>query len=157
MSYSLAPSNVTVSLNAGIPLYQPNFNAGDSTTNHVIASLSGTVNGVTDTTASDFKGFANYGDSNQWFPVDIVPNTSGASATFLVEGSHSYQNATNPASPSPIVVYMMGPDGTSESSQTSQANVAANVASKLIAEVSQYYSSVPAGGTFPLDVTAEGA
>ena len=124
VSYSLAPSNVTVSLNAGIPLREVYSYTDVGFRENVIASLSGTVNGMTDTNKSDFHAFVNYGDNNQWFPADIAPNTNGTiAATFLIKGDYVYDHAVDSTNPNPIVVYVMGPDGTSTSSETAKGFV----------------------------------
>jgi hypothetical protein len=84
----------TISLNAGIPLREVYSYTGVGFRENVIASLSGTKNGVTDTNQFDFHAFVNWGDSNQWFPADIAPNTNGTFfATFQIKGDHVYDTA----------------------------------------------------------------
>lgn len=88
---------------------------------NTVAGLSGYLNGQLDNHASDFQALINWGDSNQWFLGSVVPN-NGAGGTFLVLGSHVYNHAGTYS----IVVFAVGPDGTSRSSETAGASVQPN-------------------------------
>ncbi len=110
-SPSMAPSNVYVSLTDANAV--TTF-AGVGFTLNQLALVSGTVNGQDDDTSTDYQAFINYGDSSQWFAASI---TSGLG----VKGSHVYMQAGT----YPIVVYAVGPDGTSVSRQVLSATVSA--------------------------------
>jgi hypothetical protein len=117
----LGPSNVTVTIEpdstitptAGVPFQQV-----------PVAGMSGTLNAQVDNHAGDFQAFINWGDSAQWFLANVVPNTGGGqfSTTFVVQGNHVY----NQAGTYPIVVFAIGPDGTSETRETGSAQVGPN-------------------------------
>ena len=76
---------------------------------NAVATLNGVVNGQTDTNLSDFQAYINWGDGNQWTQAALAKNTGGSGEEFVVEGSHVY----NTSGTFTIVVYAVGPDGTS--------------------------------------------
>jgi hypothetical protein len=114
---SLPPSNVvTLAEGSGLTLLGK---TGVPLQSAVVASVGGYLNGQGDPHIADFHAWINWGDSSQWTPATLVPN-SGSGYDFLVQGSHTY------AAPGtyPVVVYATGPDNTSTSVQTTQAQVA---------------------------------
>jgi hypothetical protein len=125
VAYSLPPSNVGIALNPQTGLFNVSAQAGVDFPPSGAASMSADVNGVPDSTASDFHAFINWGDSNQWFAGEIVQNTGSGPATYLIEGSHVYTQGSG-ANPYPVVVFVLGPDGTSVSELTGEATVAPN-------------------------------
>src|SRR5262249_14904457 len=114
---SQAPTNVQVSLIGG---YSISSYAGVGFRENLVAGLSGNLNRVPDPHAGDFHAFVNWGDSSQWFPADVAPNTGGAGPSFLVKAGHVYAQANQQY---PVVVYAIGPDGTSVTSQTAGVRV----------------------------------
>jgi len=112
----LAPTDVGLSLTGAAPIYSY---AGLGFQNNVAASLGGSVNGQQDPNATDFRGWINWGDSNQWTAAVITTGNSYSSGQFAVEGSHVY---SLPGQYS-IVVYAIGPDGTTASTLTDTAIV----------------------------------
>jgi hypothetical protein len=113
---SRPPSNVSVSFGTAgaIDTY-----AGVGFIQNVVASLSGTLNGYTDTTMSDFHAEINWGDGTGWTSASLAPTMTGSGMPFLIKGSHVY---ADPGTYS-IVVYATGPDGTSSSYDTCTAQV----------------------------------
>ncbi len=112
---SLAPTNVALSTSGVASIIS---DTGVGFQENAVATLSGTVNGQTDPYATDFHAWINWGDSNQWTAADIA--TTGSAGQFLVKGSHVYAQA---ASQYDIVVYVVGPDGTTSTQQTAAAIV----------------------------------
>ena len=84
-----------------------------------LATLDGKLNGQEDSTSSDFQAYINWGDANQWFQAVVAPNNSGSGYEFQVKGDHIY----NSAGVYNVVVYAVGPDGTSLTAYTSQVQV----------------------------------
>lgn len=116
----LGPSNVRVNIQpdgtitptAGVPFQQV-----------AVAGVDGTLNNQVDNQTGDFQAFINWGDSAQWSLANVVRNTGGQfSTTFVVQGNHVY----NQTGTFPIVVFAIGPDGTSETLETGSAQVGPN-------------------------------
>ncbi len=115
---SIPPANVQVSIDSAL---SSNSYAGVGFQENVVGSIGGDLNGAQDTAQTDFHAFINWGDSNQWYPADLAPNTNGGGYEFLVKGSHTYSAAGTYN----VVVYAVGPDGTSTEYQTCNEYVTA--------------------------------
>lgn len=111
---SAAPEAVVLNVDGG---YSVVTFAGVGFQENDVASFSATVNGVPDTTLSDFHAQINFGDTASWTTGDLVNLGNGQ---YLVKGTHVYKTADVNI---PIVVYVTGPDGTSASEETASANV----------------------------------
>jgi hypothetical protein len=117
---TMPPSAVDLQLSNG---YSLDSYAGVGFQENVVASFAADVNGQPDPNLGDFHAEINWGDSASWFSGDLVyQGNNGSFSEFLVKGSHIY---SQPKSNIPIVVYVIGPDGTSISGQTDYANVIA--------------------------------
>jgi hypothetical protein len=115
---SLLPSQVS------LLLYSESLNpslTGVGFAQNVVADLDGSLNGQQNKTVSDYHAYINWGDSTDWTPATIVP-TTGWSIPFQVKGSHVYENPGT----YDVVVYAVGPDGTSLSRDTARASVSGN-------------------------------
>jgi hypothetical protein len=108
----LGPSDVTVSAGG---FYTLTVTAGVAFGTQQVANVLGTLNGLSDKTLSDYHAQINWGDSAGWDPGQLQL-TNG---TIGVYGSHTYQTQGT----YPIVVYVNGADGTSDSKNTASAVV----------------------------------
>jgi GH24 family phage-related lysozyme (muramidase) len=95
--------------------------AGVGFDENALADLNGFLNGPQDKNLSDYQAYVNWGDSNTWDKADIAPHNDDATAAVQVKGSHVY------AQPGlfRVVVYAVGPDGTSLSLDTVSVDVTA--------------------------------
>jgi hypothetical protein len=108
----LGPSDVTVSAGGFFTLQ---VTAGVGFDAQRVASILGTLNGLSDSNLSDYHAQINWGDSADWDPGQLL----SANGTIGVYGSHTYQVQGT----YPIVVYVNGADGTSASQNTASAIV----------------------------------
>ncbi len=105
-------------------------NAGSGFTAQPVAILDNTINdpshkitsGNCSTNPQDFKCFINWGDGTSWDGDSAKLVYSGTNGRFEIDGSHVYQNAGTYN----ILVYVIGPDGTSLSQVTCLAQVNSN-------------------------------
>jgi hypothetical protein len=129
---SLSPAQVSLGLNDPGSANLATSYIGVGFVENVVANLSGELNGQQDRNIADFHAYINWGDSTDWFAADLAPAGPGGSTPFLVRGSHVYQTPGLYH----IVVYAVGPDGTSLASET------------VIDEVLQNPIPTPAGSSF---------
>jgi hypothetical protein len=127
--------------------------AGVGLQNSVVGLVQGYVNGVQDTNASDFQAWVNWGDGSGWTQAQLVPSQGSSPTPFLVEGSHVYtQTGTFQ-----VAVYVVGPDGSSQSNGTAQVTVTTNPSPSAPFVSSQPTSqTVTAGQTATFAATAGG-
>jgi GH24 family phage-related lysozyme (muramidase) len=78
-----------------------------------VAAMSGLLNGQQNKSVGDYKAYINWGDSTEWVKASIAPRPDN-SHPILIKGSHVYDQAGTYR----VVVYAMGPDGTSVSEDT---------------------------------------
>ncbi len=125
------PENVVIQVSG---TYTVNAQAGTSTGTVQVATLSASVNGKADQTVGDFQAQINWGDSGSWSAASLTfVGVSGTFADYNVYGSYTYQQAGTDI---PIIVYANGPDGTSTSVQTADAEIAQATVPVLKAEAS---------------------
>ncbi len=140
-STSMPPSNVQILISGGDVITST---AGVGFQNQNVASVELQVDGQADSTAGDLSAQINWGDSASWTAGNVVSDgASGNFGLFTVTGSHVYQKAgTN----IPIVVYVTGPDGTSNAllpNNVDHANVAPNTISLGSLSPTQWQENEP--------------
>ncbi len=85
---------------------------------NTIAGLNGFLNGIQNTRLADYVAFVNWGDSSAWDEAEVAPQSS-TSQPILIKGSHVYDLSGN----YPVVAFVQGPDGTSETLRSTSVNV----------------------------------
>jgi GH24 family phage-related lysozyme (muramidase) len=118
-SASGTPENVVVALGNVVTV---NSFTGVGFQENVVANyLAVSVSGQPDPHPGDLQAEINWGDSDSWTTGDLVYLSHDTTSAFYeIKGSHIY---TQSATGVPIVVYVSGPDGTSTSARTGNANV----------------------------------
>lgn len=109
---SSQPSQVTVNL-AGVSGFTTQATVGFQA--KLVASFYGTLNQQPDRDVSHFHAQINWGDSSQWDSGQILSNNG----SMTVYGTHTYQTQAT----YPVVVYVQGADGTSDSRATTTVTV----------------------------------
>jgi hypothetical protein len=97
-------------------------NGPDGTSTSYQVALYTQLNGMADPTVKDFHVQINWGNSSTWSPGTLVfVGMNGNSAQFAIYGKPPA--TMQPGTDIPVVVYATGPDGTSTSYLTADANV----------------------------------
>lgn len=118
-SNGAAPENVQIAVYGS---YTLESYVGVGFQENEVATMQVSVNGQADGNLSDFHALINWGDSASWDQGDLVfQGSSGTASTYLIKGSHVYQNAYSDL---PIVIYVTGPDGTSDTLQPNDLDYA---------------------------------
>ena len=108
----LQPTDVTVSLGGFFSLQAK---AGVAIEAKRVAEVQGTLNGLSESNLSHYHAQINWGDSASWDPGQLL----SVNGTIGVYGTHTYSTQGT----YPIVVYVNGADGTSDSENTASATV----------------------------------
>jgi hypothetical protein len=109
---ALAPSNVVVNVD-GVSGFSAQATVGFE--NNLVARISGLLRGQPNSAVGDYQAQINWGDGAQWDPGQIL----SAAGSLTVYGSHIYKTQGT----YPVVVYVTGPDGTSEAARTTTVTV----------------------------------